>query len=65
MALFLGVHVYDLYRLGSFSTTAFATWVVVVFLYVFPIVVSRLCTGMHGFMGCSVGIILGIISWLL
>ncbi|KAI9444062.1 hypothetical protein H4582DRAFT_1919024 [Lactarius indigo] len=65
MALFLGAHVYDLYRLGSLSTTAFATWVVVLFIYVFSIVVGRLYTGMHGFMDCSVGIILGVISWLL
>ncbi|KAH9014871.1 hypothetical protein EDB85DRAFT_2157118 [Lactarius pseudohatsudake] len=65
MALFLGAHVYDLHRLGSLSTTAFATSVVVLFVYVFSIVVGRLYTGMHGFMDCSVGIILGIISWLL
>ncbi|KAH9005584.1 hypothetical protein EDB86DRAFT_3098618 [Lactarius hatsudake] len=65
MALFLGAHVYDLHRLGSLSTTAFATWVVVLFIYVFSIVVGRLYTGMHGFMDCSVGIVLGIISWLL
>ncbi|KAH9025948.1 hypothetical protein EDB85DRAFT_2149400 [Lactarius pseudohatsudake] len=65
MALFLGAHVYDLHRLGTLSTTAFATWVVVLFIYVFSIVVGRLYTGMHGFMDCSVGIILGIISWLL
>ncbi|KAH8992699.1 hypothetical protein EDB92DRAFT_1815843 [Lactarius akahatsu] len=31
MALFLGAHVYDFYRLGSLSTTAFATWVVGVY----------------------------------
>ncbi|KAH9162887.1 hypothetical protein EDB89DRAFT_2234509 [Lactarius sanguifluus] len=65
MALFLGAHVYDLHRLGSLSTTAFATWVVVLFIYVFSIVVGRLYTGIHGFMDCSVGIILGVISWLL
>ncbi|KAH9047514.1 hypothetical protein EDB83DRAFT_2677071 [Lactarius deliciosus] len=65
MALFLCAHVYDLRRLGSLSTAAFATWVVVLFIYVFSIVVGRLYTGMHGFMDCSVGIILGIISWLL
>ncbi|KAH9047524.1 hypothetical protein EDB83DRAFT_2677077 [Lactarius deliciosus] len=45
MALFLGAHVYDLHHLVSLSTTAFATWVLV----------------LH----CFVGIILGIISWLL
>ncbi|KAH9160815.1 hypothetical protein EDB89DRAFT_2081265 [Lactarius sanguifluus] len=65
MALFLGAHVYDLYRLASLSITAFATWVVVLFVYVFSIVVGRLYTGIHGFMDCSVGIILRIISWLL
>ncbi|KAH9055414.1 hypothetical protein EDB87DRAFT_1641220 [Lactarius vividus] len=65
MALFLGAHVYDLHCLSSLSTTAFATWVVVLFIYVFSIMVGRLYTGMHGFMDCSVGIILGIISWLL
>ncbi|KAH9047522.1 hypothetical protein EDB83DRAFT_2523175 [Lactarius deliciosus] len=64
MALFLGAHVYDLHRLGSLSTTAFATWVVILFVYVFSIV-GRLYTGTHGFMDCSVGIILGAISWLL
>ncbi|KAH9164559.1 hypothetical protein EDB89DRAFT_409135 [Lactarius sanguifluus] len=64
MALFLGAHVHDLHRLGSLSTTAFATWVVV-FVYVFSIVVDRLYTRMHGSMDCSVGIILGVISWLL
>ncbi|KAH9005613.1 hypothetical protein EDB86DRAFT_2879547, partial [Lactarius hatsudake] len=56
----LGAHVYDLHCLGSLSTTAFATWVVVLFVYVLSIVVGRLYTGMHGFMDCSVGIILGI-----
>ena len=65
MALFLGAHVYDLHRLGSLSTTTFATWIVVLFIYVFSIVGSRVYAGMHGFMDCSVGIILGIISWLL
>ncbi|KAH9038097.1 hypothetical protein EDB85DRAFT_1860858, partial [Lactarius pseudohatsudake] len=63
MAWFLGTRVYDLHRLGI-STTAFATWVVVLFVYVFSIVVGRLYTGMQGFMDCSVGIILRIISWL-
>ena len=65
MALFLGAHVYDLHRLGSLSTTAFATWIVVLLAYVFSIVGGRLYTGMHGFLDCSVGIILGIIGWLL
>ncbi|KAH9021637.1 hypothetical protein EDB84DRAFT_1274894, partial [Lactarius hengduanensis] len=63
IALFLGTHVYDLHRLGI-STTDFATWVVVLFVYVFSIVVGWLYTGMQGFMDCSLGIILGIISWL-
>lgn len=65
MALFLGAHIYDLYRLGSLSTTAYAIWIVVLIVYVSSIVGSRVYTGMHGFMDCSVGIILGIISWLL
>lgn len=65
MALFLGAHTYDLHHLGSLSTTAFATWVVVLFIYVFSVVGGRVYTGMHGFMDCSAGIILGIISWLL
>ncbi|KAH9047498.1 hypothetical protein EDB83DRAFT_2523149 [Lactarius deliciosus] len=59
MALFLGAHVYDFYRLDSLSTTVFATCL---FIYVFSIVVGWLYTGMRGFMDCSVGIILGIIS---
>ncbi|KAH9041470.1 hypothetical protein EDB83DRAFT_2507597 [Lactarius deliciosus] len=50
MALFLGAHVHDLHRLGSLSTTAFAKWVVVLFVYVLSIVVGRLYTGVHGFM---------------
>ncbi|KAF8268554.1 hypothetical protein EI94DRAFT_1778532 [Lactarius quietus] len=65
MALFLGAHVYDLHLLGSLSTTAFATWIVVLFVYVFSIVGSRVYAGMHGFMDCSIGSILGVISWLL
>ncbi len=65
MALFLGAHAYDLHRLGSLSTTAFATWIMVLFVYVFSIVGGRVYTGMHGFMDCSAGIILGIISWVL
>jgi hypothetical protein len=65
MALFLGAHAYDLHRLGSLSTTAFATCIVLLFVYVFSIVGGRVYTGMHGFMDCSVGIILGIIGWLL
>ncbi|KAH9055409.1 hypothetical protein EDB87DRAFT_1834231 [Lactarius vividus] len=65
MALFLGAHVYDLHCLGSLLTTAFATWAVVLFIYVFSIVVGWLYTRMHSFMDCSVGMILGIITWLL
>ena len=65
MALFLGVHAYDLHRLGSLSTTAFATWIVVLFVYVFSVVGGRVYAGMHGFMDCSAGIVLGIIGWLL
>ncbi|KAH9059486.1 hypothetical protein EDB87DRAFT_1621150 [Lactarius vividus] len=65
MVLFLCARVYDLHHIGSLSTTAFATRVVVLFIYVFSLEVGRLCTGMHGFMDCSVGIILGVISWLL
>jgi len=65
MALFLGAHVYDLYRAGSLSTISFATWVVFLVLYVLSIVGGRLYTGMHGFMDVSVGIILGITGWVL
>ena len=65
MALFLGAHIYDLYCLGSLSTTTFAIWIVVLIVYVLSIVGSRVYTGMHGFTDCFVGIILGIISWLL
>jgi membrane-associated phospholipid phosphatase len=65
VALLLGAHIYDLYLLGSLSTTTFAIWIVVLIVYVLSIVGSRVYTGMHGFMDCSVGIILGVISWLL
>ena len=65
MALFLGTHVHDLYRAGSLSTTSFVTWVVVLVLYVLSIVGGRLYTGMHGFLDVSVGVILGIIAWVL
>ena len=65
MALFLGAHFYDLHRIGSLSTAAFATWIVVLVIYVFSIVGGRVYTGMHGFMDVSIGIILGIIAWLL
>lgn len=65
MALFMGAHFYDLHRLGSLSTTAFATWIVVLLAYVFTIVGGRVYTGMHGFMDCTVGVILGILSWVL
>ncbi|KAH9164560.1 hypothetical protein EDB89DRAFT_2016680 [Lactarius sanguifluus] len=41
------------------------TWVVALFAYMFLIVVDWLYTGMHCFMDYSVGIILGIIGWLL
>ncbi len=65
MALFLGAHVHDLYRAGSLSTAALATWIAALVLYVASIVASRLYTGMHGFMDVSVGTILGIIGWVL
>jgi membrane-associated phospholipid phosphatase len=65
MALFLGTHVHDLYRAGSLSTTSFVPWVVVLVLYVLSIVGGRLYTGMHGFLDVSVGVILGIIAWVL
>lgn len=65
MALFLGTHVNDLHRAGSLSTTALATWITFLVLYVLSIVGGRLYTGMHGFMDVSVGTILGIIGWVL
>jgi hypothetical protein len=65
MALFLGTHINDLHRAGSLSTTALATWITFLVLYVLSIVGGRLYTGMHGFMDISVGIILGILGWVL
>ncbi|KAI0302802.1 hypothetical protein B0F90DRAFT_1712162 [Multifurca ochricompacta] len=65
MALFLGAHVHDLHRTGSLSSAAFATWITALVIYVFSIVGGRLYTGMHGFLDCSVGIILGTVSWVL
>jgi membrane-associated phospholipid phosphatase len=65
MALFLGAHVHDLHRAGSLSTTAFATWVAGLVLYVASIVGGRLYCGMHGFMDVSTGVILGTIGWVL
>jgi membrane-associated phospholipid phosphatase len=65
MALFLGAHLHDLHCAGSLSTTAFTTWVTVLVIYVVSIAGGRLYTGMHGFMDVSVGIILGIIGWVL
>jgi membrane-associated phospholipid phosphatase len=64
MVLFLGVHVYGLHRAGSLSTTALLTWVTGLVLYVVSIVLSRLYTGMHGFMDVTVGTMLGIIGWV-
>ncbi|KAH9961635.1 hypothetical protein BGW80DRAFT_1210922 [Lactifluus volemus] len=64
MALFFGTHVHDLYRAGSLSTAAFATWITALVVYVLSIVGGRLYTGMHGFMDCTVGAFLGIISWM-
>ena len=58
MALFLGAHIYDLYRIGSLSTTTFAIWILILIVYILLIVGSRVYTGMHGFMDCSVGKIL-------
>jgi len=63
MALFLGAHVHDLHRAGSLSTTAFATWVTVLVVYVSSVVGGRLYTGMHGFLDVSVGVILGGTAW--
>jgi len=65
MALFLGAHVHDLYRAGSLSTSALATSVAILVLYVSSILGGRLYTGMHGFLDVFVGIILGIIGWVL
>jgi hypothetical protein len=65
MALFLGAHVHDLYRAGSLSTAAFATWIIAIVGYVLSIVGGRLYTGMHGFLDCFVGILLGTIAWML
>ncbi|KAI0253432.1 hypothetical protein BJV78DRAFT_1302210 [Lactifluus subvellereus] len=64
MALFLGAHVHDLHHAGSISTAAFATWITVLVVYVLSIVGGRLYTGMHGFMDCFVGVLLGTTSWL-
>jgi dihydrosphingosine 1-phosphate phosphatase len=64
MALFLGAHVHDLHRGGFLSTAAFATWIIGLVGYVLSIVGGRVYTGMHGFMDCTVGVILGTISWL-
>ena len=65
MALFLGAHLHDLHRAGSLSTAALATWMIVLVLYVLSIAGGRLYTGMHEFMGISIGIMLGIIGWVL
>jgi len=65
MALFLGAHIHDLHRAGSLSTMTFATWVAVLVLYTLSIAGGRLYTGMHSFLDVSVGVVLGIIAWLL
>ena len=65
MVLFLDASIYELYRLGSVSTSPFAFWVMVLIVCVFLIVGSRVYTGTRGFANCSAGIILEVINWLL
>ena len=66
MALFPGVHVRDLHRAGSLSTTVSATRVTrpVLLSYVSSIVGGQLYTGMPGFLDVSVGVILRATGWI-
>ncbi|KAH9055416.1 hypothetical protein EDB87DRAFT_1688279 [Lactarius vividus] len=62
MALFLGTHVYDLRLLLNYRFRNMGRGLVYICFFNHG---QRLNTGMHGFMDCSVGIVLEIISWLL
>ena len=65
MALFLGAHIYSLYRIGSLSTTTFVIWILVLIVYILLIVGGRVYTGRHSFTDCSIGKILERMNWLL
>lgn len=65
MALFFLVHAHTLLVSDLISLRAFVTCVVFLVFYVFSIVGGRLYTGMHGFIDCTVGVILGASTWAL
>ncbi|KAI0317450.1 hypothetical protein OF83DRAFT_1058645 [Amylostereum chailletii] len=64
MALFLLSNAYTLLSAGTISNTTFQVVSAILLLYVLTIVGGRLYTGMHGFMDCTVGIVLGALMWL-
>ncbi|KAI0259698.1 hypothetical protein BC834DRAFT_904558 [Gloeopeniophorella convolvens] len=65
ITLFLGSHIYDLHRAGSISTTTFVAWNVGFVVYMLSILGGRLYMGMHGFLDCSAGLILGVVGWVM
>ncbi|KAI0031597.1 hypothetical protein K488DRAFT_36128, partial [Vararia minispora EC-137] len=64
MALFLMARLYPLWTSGTLSTLGYALTGVLLLLYVFTIIGGRLYLGMHGFVDCTAGFIVGIAMWL-
>ena len=65
MALFLAARLHSLWVVGTLSTAAYCIIGTVLVLYVCTIVGGRLYLGMHGFVDCTAGFLLGIGMWLI
>ena len=65
MALFLLARVYPLWVAGTLSTTAYSVVGALLLFYVCTIIGGRLYLGMHGFVDCSMGFVLGVGMWLI
>ena len=60
MALFIAARLYPLWLAGTLSTSTYAVVGAFLGFYVCTIIGGRLYLGMHGFVDCSVGFVLGV-----
>ena len=65
MALFIMGRVYPLWVAGTLSTPTYSVIGAFLVFYVGTIIGGRLYLGMHGFVDCTVGFILGVGMWLI
>jgi membrane-associated phospholipid phosphatase len=63
IALYVFVHIHHLYTEASISATVYGLSIAALMMYVWSIVYGRIYTGMHSFIDCAVGILLGAVSW--